>query len=242
MATATAPSPRDAGTGDDPLDNAVWHALHGGHADLAERRGRAARYPGAVSVFAALPDRPDPAAWHDLAALAGAGGPAVLFRGRVDPPAGWVAEHVLPGVQLVAPAGIGRPDPEVVAPSPADRAEATALVRATRPGPWRPRTIELGRYVGLRHDGRLVALAGERLRPTGHVEISAVCTDPEVRGRGLASRLVLHLVAAIEADGAVPFLHTSADNVTALRLYERLGFARSREVTAVALRAPGAAA
>jgi hypothetical protein len=179
---ATAPARSGPGPGDDPLGNAVWHALHGGHADRAERRGAAVRYPRVVTVFAALPDRPDVAAWADLDALVGPGGRAVLFRERVERPPSWAVEHELPGVQLVAPPGIGRRDEEAVVLTAADRPEATALVEATRPGPWRPGTMTMGRYVGLRRQGRLVALAGEGLRPTGHVEISAVCTPPRVAG------------------------------------------------------------
>lgn len=235
---ATAPARPGPGPGDDPLGNAVWHALRGGHAALAERRGAAARYPRDVTVFAALPDRPDAVAWRDLGDLVGPGGRAVLFRERVHRPPGWAVEHELPGVQLVAPAGIGRRDEEAVALTDADRPEATALVEATRPGPWRPGTMAMGRYVGLRHEGRLVALAGERLRPAGHVEISAVCTLPGWRGRGLATRLVRHLVDAIEDDGAVAFLHAAADNEPAIRLYRHLGLTPSREVTAVVVRAP----
>ncbi|HEV7722066.1 MAG TPA: GNAT family N-acetyltransferase [Iamia sp.] len=226
----------------DPLANAVWHSLAGGHADLAERRGAAARYPRDVTVFAAVPDRPEPAAWTDLGHLVGPGRRAVLFRSRVEVPEGWSIEQDLRGVQLVAPAGIGALDGQVVALTEDDRDEAGALVDLTRPGPWRPRTIEMGRYVGIRRRGRLVAMAGERLRPTGHVELSAVCTAPDARGRGLASRLVRHLVAAIEGDGAVAFLHAAADNHPAIRLYEELGFVPSREVTVTILRAAGAPA
>lgn len=219
-----------------PLDNAVWHSLVGAHEGWAEAVGSARRYRADTSVFAALPDRPGPDDWADLARLVGPDGDAVLFRAAVERPPGWVCTWELPGVQLVAPPGLGRPADDVVPLTAADRDEATALVTATRPGPWRPRTIELGRYVGIRRGGRLVALAGERLRPGGHVELSAVCTATEARGQGLASRLVLHLVAGIEADGAVPFIQAAADNHPAVRLYEALGFRHRREVTVEVVR------
>ncbi len=219
-----------------PLDNAVWHSLVGAHGGWAETVGRARRYRSDTSVFAALPGRPGPDDWTDLARLIGPDADAVLFRAAIERPPGWTCTWELPGVQLVAPPGLGRLADDVVQLTVADRDEATALVTATRPGPWRPRTIELGRYVGIRRGGRLVALAGERLRPAGHVELSAVCTDPEARGQGLASRLVLHLVAGIEAEGAVPFIQAAADNHAAVRLYEALGFRLRREVSVEVVR------
>ena len=225
-----------------PLGNAVWHSLaagHADHADHADRIGAAVRYYRHTAPFAAVPDRPTPEAWADLAGLLGASRRAVLFRERVEVPAGWTAEAELPGVQLVAPRGIGGFEDGVEELTTADRAEATALVEATRPGPWRPRTIELGCYVGVRERGRLVALAGERLRPAGHVELSAVCTAPEARGRGLATRLVRHLVAGVEASGSIAFLHAAAGNHPAIRLYEQLGFEHSRSVVVQIVRPTG---
>lgn len=206
------------------LDNPVWGTLQGPHAELAEAKGGAARFAPDVSVFAALPDQPTPADWDDLAALVGPDGDALLLRREMVRPQGWRCSWALSGVQLVAPPGLGRVDPEARDVGPADAAEAHALVAATRPGPWRPRSLELGRFVALRAGGRLVALAGQRFHPAGHVELSAVCTDPAHRGRGLAGRLVLHLVAGIEAAGEVAFIQAAADNVGAVRLYEHLGF------------------
>jgi predicted GNAT family acetyltransferase len=103
------------------------------------------------------------------------------------------------------------------------------LVARTEPGPFRPRTIELGSYLGIRHDGRLVALAGERLHPAGWTEISAVCTDPAYRGRGLASRLVSAVGAGIAERGDRALLHALATN-PAVDLYLSLGF-RLRRLT-----------
>lgn len=114
----------------------------------------------------------------------------------------------------------------------------TALVAHTKPGPFGPRTVELGRYLGIRRNGRLVAMAGERLRPTGWTEISAVCTDPEWRGRGFARDLVLGLSASITAAGDRPFLHVVESNVAALRLYEQLGFTMRRSVIFRGFRIP----
>src|SRR5436853_3414938 len=97
-----------------------------------------------------------------------------------------------------------------------------ALAYLPRPCPLARRTIELGRYLGIRDDGVLVAMAGERLHPSGYTEISAVCTDTDQRGRGLASRLVRALVRGIRGRGETPFLHLTLENENAHRLYDTL--------------------
>jgi predicted GNAT family acetyltransferase len=100
----------------------------------------------------------------------------------------------------------------------------TDLVERTRPGPFTARTIELGTYLGVRDEGRLVAMAGTRMRPAGYTEISAVCTDEGHRGRGLARLLVTRMVEEIEARDETPCLHALDSNAGAIRLYEQLGF------------------
>lgn len=221
------------------LDNVAYSSLTGPHAGLAERRGRVVRYRADVAPFMALPDDPGPADWADLAALAGPGAVVPLADGeQLRPPAPWEVVMRMRGVQLVGDAVFGIPDDSLVRLTDADVPEMLDLVARTRPGPFLPRTIELGRYLGVRHDGALVAMAGERLRPPGWTEISAVCTDPARRGRGLATRLVLALVAGITARGDTPFLHAAAENVNAIRLYESLGFRLRRTPAFVAVRVP----
>jgi predicted GNAT family acetyltransferase len=130
-------------------------------------------------------------------------------------------------------------DEEIVRLGPADAAEALDLVGRTRPGPFGPRTIELGGYLGIRREGALVAMAGERLRLDGYTEISAVCTDEDWRGHGFASRLTLAVAAGIRERGETPFLHTIATNTTAIRVYERLGFEFRRTTMFKIARVPG---
>ncbi len=144
-------------------------------------------------------------------------------------PADWTISLQLPGVQMVATEALsGEPDPEAVLLQKHDVPEMLDLVRRTEPGPFGVRTIEMGRYLGIRRDGRLVAMAGERLRPPGFTEISAVCTAAEVRGQGLAGRLVLAVAHGIRERGDIPFLHAAAANTSAIRLYEHLGFTLRR--------------
>ncbi|GAA4945287.1 GNAT family N-acetyltransferase [Actinoplanes utahensis] len=210
----------------DVLDTVVWSSLSGAHARFAVTHGRAARYDHEVAPFHALADPADPQAWADLKALVPAGSTvAIAGAGGVVHP-GWEVAGSVGGVQLVATsAPAGAPAVDAVRLGPADVPEILDLIDRTQPGPFRRRTVELGTYLGLRAPGgRLVAMAGERLHPPGWTEISAVCTDPAFRKQGLATRLVQAVAAGIRDRGETPFLHTSAGNVHAIRLYESIGF------------------
>ncbi|MEV0615740.1 GNAT family N-acetyltransferase [Nonomuraea sp. NPDC050404] len=220
------------------LDDPVRASLLGPHAHLAERRGRVLRYPRDVSPFLSMPQDPGPADWQDVAALAGEGGDVPLTGPAASPPAGWEEARNVPGVQLTGERVAGAHDARVERLGPADVPEILGLIERTKPGPFLPRTVELGTYLGIRSGGALVAMAGERLRPPGWTEISAVCTEPAHRGRGLATRLVLAVAAGIRERGETPFLHASAANTHAIRLYERLGFRLRRTTEFRTVRVP----
>ena len=238
----TVPDVSDASTvPTHPLDSPAWASLTGAHARFAVGAGQARRYDPHVSPFAAVADPSDPRSWHDLRDLyavdevALLSGPTGFAR---DLSSGWVPEGVIPGVQLVATDALTTaPADDAFVVGPADAAEAMDLVLRTEPGPFRPRTYELGTYLGLHRDGRLVALAGERLHPEGWTEISAVCTDPAYRRQGLATRLVRGVAELIRERGETPFLHTGAANTRAIDLYLAMGFVLRREVDFAALRA-----
>ncbi len=206
------------------LDDTTWTSLTGHHARFGERNGRALRYQRDVSPFAALEDPADERSWTDAAELVGPGGRLVGLPGPVRAPAGWEREFVGMGVQMVGAAVQARPEPEAVVLGPDDVPEILDLIARTEPGPFLPRTIELGTYLGIRRDGALVAMAGERQHPPGYTEISAVCTDPAFRGQGLAGRLTRAVAVGIRERGEVPMLHALASNANAVRLYESLGF------------------
>jgi ribosomal protein S18 acetylase RimI-like enzyme len=225
-----------------PLDNPVLESLTGPHDRLALVQGRAARYLPEVSPFGALPAEPSAADWADAARLL-APGEMVMFPGIVAaPPPDWEVIGLGDGVQLVADGLEATPDAEAVTLGPADVPDILRLVERTKPGPFLARTIELGTYLGIRRDGELVAMAGERMRPPGWTEISAVCTDPAWRGHGFASRLTRAVAAGILARGDTPFLHAIAANVTAIRLYKELGFSHRRDIQFPLLRLAGTAA
>jgi ribosomal protein S18 acetylase RimI-like enzyme len=212
---------------DRALDRVVAASLEGHHAQFARRRGRAVRYETDVTPFFAIEDPHDPAAWDDAAELLDDGETAA-FPGVLTCPSEWKLIAKLDGVQMVGTGVSPKPDPGAVRLGPNDVPEILDLIARTQPGPFLRRTVELGTYLGIRHDGALVAMAGERLRPPGWTEISAVCTDPAHRGQGLAGRLMRAVAAGIVERGETPFLHAAAANETAIRLYRSLGFTLRR--------------
>lgn len=221
------------------LDNPAWSSLTGRHRALAEGNEHVLRYPEAVSPFVGVRDWEHPDVWDALLDVFGHG--AVVGVSHADPvlPTGWEEVFAIPGVQLVETARLApRPDPEAIELGPADRSDMLALVERTRPGPFRPRTPEMGRFVGLRREGRLIAMAGERLHPAGWTEISAVAVDEGHRRQGLASRLVLDVAFHVHRRGDRALLHASAANTGAIAGYERLGFAVRRHLTFAGIRTP----
>jgi ribosomal protein S18 acetylase RimI-like enzyme len=226
------------GPANEILDNPAWAALTGPHQRFAEAGGRALRYHPDVAPFATLVGEADQGGWADFAALVGAGGVAALIGNLPPPPGHWEVVGELCGVQMVDVAVEPASDPEAVVLTADDVPEMLELVERTQPGPFRARTVELGTYLGIRRDGVLVAMAGERLRPAGWTEISAVCTVPEVRGQGLATRLMRAVAAGIRARGERPFLHAAAANTDAIRLYESIGFRLRRYISFRMVRVP----
>lgn len=207
-----------------PLDNPLWHALSGPQRRFAQGvDGEALRYDPEFSIFSALPDEPTAASWAALAALVGVGGVAAMARtDRLDPPVRWQKPWSGCGLQMVAEP-TPRPVPDsVIELGQGDVPDMLDLVARTEPGPFTKGTIELGAWFGLRVDGTLAAMAGQRMRLDGYAEVSGVCTDPAYRGRGYAATLVGAVMASIWPD--VPILHVRHDNHDAIRVYERLGF------------------
>jgi ribosomal protein S18 acetylase RimI-like enzyme len=207
-----------------PLDNPVYAALCGAHARFAQVRGRARRYQADVAPFMALPSWPSAQDWRDAAGLVAPGTYAAVRAGGAELPDAWQAVDTFDLVQMTGERAAGVDCPDAVGLAAGDVPEMLELVAQTDPGPFLTRTIELGEYLGIRCDGALVAMAGERLRVDGWTEISAVCTKPDHRGQGLASRLIGALIGGIQLRSERAFLHVLSSNTGAIRLYEELGF------------------
>ena len=220
----------------DALENPVWAALNGRQAHLAIVEGRARRLQAPFGVFAAIGDASDESL-ADLSKLVCAYGEVGLVRlDEMSAPAGTVVSGRAVVCQMVARAL--KPvaaEFDVVALTNEDAPQMLALAQLTEPGPFFERTHELGDFIGVKADGRLVAMAGERMRPNGHTEVSGVCTHPDHRGRGYAAGLIHRVGERIVERGETPFLHVYATNAAAIGLYERLGYVRSRELAITAL-------
>jgi predicted GNAT family acetyltransferase len=214
-----------------PLDNSIWNALSSGHSTMAVRHGLAARYASDASPLAGL-DSPSAAAFEDLRHLAlSDDAVALMLEGPVAPPSGWTVHVSTPLDQMICPEPAQQRVAGPLLLTAEDAGEMLALAQATEPGPFRPGTHRMGRYLGIRaEDGRLVAMAGERQRLDGFTEVSAVCTLPEFRGRGYGQTLVAAVTALIAEEGRIPFLHVRPENAAARRLYERLGYVIRRQV------------
>ncbi len=221
-----------------PLDRPVWATLNTYHAAVATGGALARRFLPDYNVFASPCDESEPA----LAALTALVGPAerVCLNQAlpVSVPAGLLIESALQGVQMLAARPLVElPGAEpIVVLSEADAAEMFALAQLTEPGPYAPRTHTLGRFLGIRIDGRLAAMAGERFRFPGYTEVSAVCTHPDFRGRGFARRLTSAVAAAIQRRGEQAFLHAWKSNTPAISLYRSLGFEIRTEMNVRVLR------
>ena len=211
------------------LDNVIWQALAGSQRGCSVGTERARRYAPGFSPLLGFADPARP----EFAVLAPFCGPdeSLLCSDWTGPmPAGWRLEEETTLYRMIwagaPPAADGLP--EAVRLGPEYSGSALELAQLTQPGPFGPRTLELGEYFGVFEDRRLIAMAGERLQAGPLREISGVCTDPRYRGRGLARRLVTRLIVRQLARGQTPFLHVRRDNF-AVQFYERLGFRRHSE-------------
>jgi predicted GNAT family acetyltransferase len=206
------------------LENPAYAALSGAHSRFAQRRGRALRYAADIAPFLALPSEASMTDWRDAIELIPPGTVAATIHDGAPLPESLKVTHTFELVQMIGERASGAHDPEAITLGSDDVPEMLELVRLTEPGPFFQRTIELGKYVGIRRDGALIAMAGERLHFDGWTEISAVCTAPTHRGHGLASRLMSTLIADIQHRSECVFLHVLTGNTNAIRLYEELGF------------------
>jgi predicted GNAT family acetyltransferase len=208
-----------------PLDRPIWSSLTSGWSHLAQGDGKALRLDHAYGPFGAAANGSS-GSLDALAALVPAGGELwIVERGEIAP---------LPGTALVRTAVLNQMVAERISPQTgefdwldlgeADAPEMLALALLTKPGPFAVSTHKLGDFVGIRRDGQLVAMAGERMRMDGLTEVSGVCTHPDHRDCGYAGALMRIVSERILARGETPFLHSYASNAGAIALYESLGF------------------
>lgn len=220
-----------------PLDHPVWHALSTRLSHFAVGRARAMRFAPDIGPLAAACDDGSESL-QDLSTLVAEYGAVVLLQvGKSPLPPGTVAEMTAPAVQMVAQNLVPLEAPDRIERlTDNDAPEMLALATLTKPGPFSTRTHKLGGFWGIKENGKLVAMAGERMKLHGFTEVSSVCTHPDVRGRGYAGLLSRTVATQIQNRGETPFLHAFASNTAALDLYEALGFVLRRHVNVTVLR------
>lgn len=206
------------------LDNPVWSALTSKQAHLSQGGPLALRFHPQVSPFAAVNGMTLEAA-QALRVLASSGEVIMQTVSAMPSMQGLKTERLGTVCQMISK-DVPRSDcsHQVVRLGASDVDEMLALTQATKPGPFKPRTLETGNYIGVREHGQLIAMAGERMQFDRYVEISAVCVDTAHRGRGLAGQLMNTLRREIVQRGETPFLHVFDHNTSAVELYGRMGF------------------
>ena len=217
------------------LDNPAWSALTTLQAHVAVGDSLARRYPADIAPIAGIGTR-DRRAIDELCALV-PDGDVLSLPGTLEELAPLLPASVRITLQKrlvqmvsVRPTEVPSPSVDVSVLSDADVPEMLSLVALTHPGPFRPRTHTLGTYLGIHVEGRLAAMAGQRMHLPGWREVSAVCTHPAFQGRGYARTLIARLVAAIRDEGLTPFLHVEESNVRAQEVYAALGFVERKRL------------
>ena len=218
-----------------PLDHPIWRALTSTQGALAQGSGLARRYPPAIAPFAALAEL-SRESFGALRELMSPSEQAVLFTLEpVTASAGFKIALRATGEQMIGTTAEATTNAEIVRLGAADAPAMVELAQLTKPGPFTLRTHELGTFLGIRADGRLVAMTGERMKPARYTEITAVCVHPDYRGRGYAQMLLSAISRQIVARGETPFLHVFSDNAAAIALYRRQGMEIRRRIHVTAL-------
>lgn len=211
-----------------PLDAAIRNALTSHQQSFAVDEGAALRFRADASPLATVAAE----SAEDLATLIAQGDDVSLLEPAPPAPPPGIEETLRAECLQMTLAALP-PNARQIAFTPlteADASEMIALASLTRPGPFRARTHTLGRFIGVREGGALIAMAGERLHLTGYREISAICTHPDHRGKGLGAALTGAIAARIFADRETPFLHCYASNAAAVSLYKAMGFVTRAQV------------
>jgi predicted GNAT family acetyltransferase len=214
------------------FSNPVWHALQTRHSRFAVTAGDACRYPADVAPFAAVAAS-SAEALRQLASLLVPEESVWIFGEEAPAAPELNLMETLKCLQMVLPDEVKPPDAamELIRLSAADAPDMVALTTLAFPGFFRSRTYEMGSYFGVRIEGELIAMSGERIMLDGYPEVSGVCTHPAHRGKGYAANLIWEVVREHRRNGDVSWLHVAASNQRAIDLYHRMGFVTSRVVT-----------
>lgn len=217
------------------LDNMIWHALTTGNSDIAERHGPVALYPEDIAPFTGLENFSEENLRLLHATIPDKRTIAIAYTDRINlDNTQWATLQHMDCCQMVytePAASFITPQSHLVQPlTAAHIPQMLELTALTKPGPFRQRTILFGNYFGIFVDGRLAAMAGQRMHPHPYLEVSAVCTHPDFRGHGYAKAIMLKVMELIIQQSCTPFLHVLSDNASAIALYQSIGFSIRRNL------------
>jgi ribosomal protein S18 acetylase RimI-like enzyme len=212
------------------LDNPVWEALNGRQAEFAIKGDGVLKYRPDVFIFAGIPDDSSDTI-EKVAELYKQGEIMGLMGFKLDIEPYFKRVFDVQAYQMLADKAPEYKSVDYVKLTKEDSSQIEELVELTKPGPYRPNVIELGNYVGIKEDDKLVAMVGERVKLDGYTEVSLVCTHPDYRGKGYAKTLSGVVIEDIIDRGDMPFLNVMTHNTAAFNLYNKLGFTTRVEYT-----------
>jgi GNAT superfamily N-acetyltransferase len=211
------------------FDNIIWDCLSGSQRALSLGNDRIRRYAPGFPLIMAFCDLARPPL-HEIAAHCPAGEHLYCCGWNGPMPAGWHLEVDAAVAVMSWQGGVPAADSRVVRLGAEHVPAMMELFAIAKPGPFAMRAMEIGEWYGVFEEGRLVALAGERMHAGEWREVSGVCTLPDRQGRGYARRVTERVIASQAARGLKTFLHVFPGNTRAIELYKRMGFVTEREM------------
>jgi ribosomal protein S18 acetylase RimI-like enzyme len=114
--------------------------------------------------------------------------------------------------------------------TPKDIAAISNLYGVVPAMDWTPKLLSFGPYFGIFHEEFLVSIAGVQFATEWVVEIGNIVTHPNYLRQNLAYHCTKAVVESLTDSSANIFLNVIADNHGAIKLYEKMGFAKTDDL------------
>ena len=217
------------------LDNMIWNAITTGNNDIAVINGDVGCYLPDIAPFAGMKDFNDINLKKLYEFIPANRSVAISSLNKMNhDKVRWKLLQPMDVTQMVYEHTVNsfttKNSPSIVPLSEEHVPRMIELTALTRPGPFLQQTIRFKNYFGIFIEGRLAAMTGQRMHPMPYMEVSAVCTHPDFRGRGYAKTLMLHVMKIILDNSFIPFLHVLSNNSNAIELYKTIGFQTRKQI------------
>lgn len=212
------------------LDNPVWYALQTVHQPMSLGTTTVQRYPTDILRMIGC-ENPAKAQLSEIEPWIFPAEKIYLVGELASMPPGWKVAGIYICTQMLCTKVVEpavKSGPEIIPLEGNNLDEMLELIRIALPGFFFTNTPSLGDYYGIFNEGKLVAMAGERLKIKGYTEVSAVCTHPDYRGNGYAQALVAFVSQKVLDEGTIPFLHYLSTNTRARSVYDMVGYTERR--------------